>query len=321
MSKELKTGIIVSVIIVIFIWGLSFLKGTDLLNPSSRFFYVEYSNINGLSKASTVTINGFQVGKVEKIAFNTSPGKKGSLLVKISVDSDFQFSKKSVAKIYSAGLMGGQNLAIVPNYEEENAESGDYLEGEIESGMFDSVGKKLNPIQSKLERVLVDADSLLVGVNQVLNKDSRISLNRSILGLEGIITDFRQTLGSLNGLLTNSKEDLKVTLSNTKKITDDFSKMSGTLAETDLGATVKKMEATLSGLNNLLSNIEKGNGTLGKLMTDEKMYTNLTNASKEMEELLREVKLNPNRFVHISLFGKKAKAYSEENNKENTSSK
>ena len=320
MSKELKTGIIVSVIIVILIWGLNFLKGKDLLNAGSREFYVEYSNINGLSKASIVTINGFQVGKVDEISFNNSSAeKKGTLLVKISIDNDFQFSKKSVAKIYSAGLMGGQNLAIIPNYEGENAVTGDYLVGKIEAGMFDAFGEKLTPIQYELENVLVGADSLLLGLNQVVDKQSRQSLKRSILGLESTLSGFRQTLGSVNGLLADSKEDLTGTIANAKKITDDFSKLSESLAKTDVDALVKKMETTLTGVNNLLANVEKGNGTLGKLMSDDEMYTNLTNASKEMEELLREMKLNPKRFVHFSLFGKKAKAYNEEKNKENTS--
>ena len=84
--------------------------------------------------------------------------------------------------------MGGQNLAIVPKYDGEPAVSGDYLKGEVESDIFSSVGEKLNPIQSKLENVLVGADSLLIGINQVLDQKSRASLNRSILGLEGTLS-------------------------------------------------------------------------------------------------------------------------------------
>lgn len=320
MSKELKTGIAVSISILLLIWGFNFLKGKNLLTPGSRYFYVEYNNINGLTETSLVTINGFQVGKVDKISFNKTSQKKGRLLVKILLEDNFEFSKNSIAKIYSAGLMGGQNLAIVPSYDGDNAVSGDFLIGDIESGMFESLGDKLTPIQSKLGNVLVNADSLLVGFNQVLDGKSKASLNRSILGLETTIGNLNRTLGSVNGLLVNSKKDLQATLSNAKKITDDFSKFSQSIAETDLGATVKKLETTLAGVNSLLTNIENGKGTLGKLMTDDEMYVNLTKASKEIEELLREVKLNPNRFVHLSLFGKKAKAYNEKDNKENKSS-
>ncbi|CAM1344473.1 MlaD family protein [Tenacibaculum amylolyticum] len=319
MSKELKTGIIALVIIALGIWGYNFLKRQDLFSPNSRFFFVEYKNINGLSQASIVTINGLKVGKVDKITFNTKPEKRGSLLVKLSLDDNFQFSKKSVAKIYPAGLMGGQNLAIIPNYEGDMAKSGDYLQGEIESDLFSSVGEKLNPIQAKLENVLVEADSLLIGLNQILNKDARNSLNRSVLGLEQIMSNLNKATKSVNALLADNKAKIDVTLDNTKKITDDFSKVSKDLAAADLGKTVKKLETTLDNVNTLLAGMKEGKGTLGKLISDEQMYTNLTNASKEMEELLREMKLNPKRFVHFSLFGKKPKPYNEENNTKNVS--
>lgn len=321
MSKELKTGIVAVVVIALFIWGYNFLKGQDLFSANARHFFVEYNNINGLNEASSVTINGLKVGKVDEIRFNENPDKKGNLIVKISLDTDFNFSKNSIAKIYSASLMGGQNLAIIPKYEGEVAKSGDYLKGEVESDIFSSVGEKLNPIQAKLENVLVGADSLLIGFNQVLDEKSRQSLNRSILGLEVTISDVRKTLSSVNSLLADNKGNLNATLANTKKITDNFSKVSDDLAKANLGESVKKLEATLANVNGLLANMKSGKGTLGKLMTDEKMYTNLTNASKELEELLREMKLNPKRFVHFSLFGKKAKPYNEENNTKNVSNK
>ncbi len=319
MSKELKTGIIALLIIALGVWGYNFMKRQDLFSPNSRHFYVEYNNINGLSEASVVTINGLQVGKVDAINFNTKPEKRGSLLVRLSLEDDFQFSKSSVAKIYSAGLMGGQNLAIIPNYEGEMAVSGDYLKGEIESDLFSSVGEKLNPIQAKLENVLVEADSLLIGLNQVLDKKARESLNRSVIGIENTVASLNNTMATFNKILESNKEKINVTLDNTKKITDDFSKVSGDLAKADLGATVKKLESTLSNVNTLIKGIESGKGTVGKLMSDEQLYTNLTNATKEMEELLREMKLNPKRFVHFSLFGKKPKPYNEDKNNENVS--
>lgn len=321
MSKELKTGIISLIIIVLGIWGYNFLKGQDLFNPSARSFQVEYDNVNGLNEASIVTINGLPVGKVTKIQFNSNPEKKGGLLVNFTMDNDFQFSKNSIVKIYSPSPLGGSNLAILPDYEGEMAVSGDMLKGKVEASLFSSIGEKLNPIQTKLDAVLGSADSLLVGLNEVLDKRARKSLNRSVIALEGTISDTRKMLSSVNSLVENSKMSVEVSLKNTEKITNNFSKVSEDLAKANLDQTVKKLEGTLENVNGLLANMKNGKGTLGKLMTDEKMYTNLTNASKEMEELLREMKLNPKRFVHFSLFGKKAKPYNEENNKNNTSNK
>lgn len=321
MSKEFKTGVVAIIIIGVFIWGFNFLKGQNLFEGNARHFLIEYNNIQGLNKASIVTINGLQVGKVVDIRFNDDPEKKGRLVVEISLENDFEFSKNSVAKIYSASLLGGQSLAIIPSYEGDLAVSGDYLKGEVESDIFASVGEKLNPLQAKLENVIVSADSLFQGVNQVLNKQTRESLNRSVKGLEYTISDFRKTLRSVNTLLDSSQTSIKGTLGNAERLTANVASISDTLLNANLGQTIEKMELTLSNVNALMDSLKVGTGTIGKLLTDDQLYTNLTNASKEMEELLREMKLNPKRFVHFSLFGKKAKPYNEENNKKNKSNK
>ncbi len=321
MSKELKTGIVALIIIALGVWGYNYLKGQNVFSPTSRYFFVEYQNINGLSEASVVTINGLQVGKVDQITFNQQPDKRGKLLVRISLNDNFEFSKKSIAKIYSAGLMGGQNLAIIPNYEGNIAVSGDYLQGDIESDLFSSVGEKLNPIQAKVENVLVHVDSLVTGLNQTLNKQARESLNNTIVGFESTMKRVNSMLFSMNKLLADNKINIDETVANTKKITENFSKVSEDLAKADLGGTIKQLETTVNNVNGLVAGIKSGKGTVGKLMTDEKLYTNLANATKEMEELLREMKLNPKRFVHFSLFGKKPKPYNKDSNQKNVSNK
>ena len=321
MSRELKTGIVAVIILWLGYWGFNFLKGQNLLEATSRVFYIEYDNIQGLNKASTVSINGLQVGKVSDITFNTDSTKKGKLVVKISLDNDFEFSKNSIAKIYSTSIIGGESLAIIPSYEGDLAVSGDYLKGEVESDIFTSVGETLNPLKAKVERVIIGADSLLIALNDVLDLKSRNSFKSSINGLETSISSMNKTLSSVNKMIDSSRSDIDITLENTKKITSNFAKVSDTLVNANFGEAIRTLQSTLVNVNGLLSDIESGKGTIGKLVTDDAMYTNLTNASKELEELLKEMKLNPKRFVHFSLFGKKAKPYNEENNKNNTSNK
>ena len=315
MSRELKTGFVAIVVVALFIWGFNFLKGENIFAKNQRHFFVEYNNIQGLKKSSSVTINGLQVGSVVDIKFNTDPTKKGKLIVELLIENDFQFSKNSIAKIYSASLMGGQSLAIIPSYEGEIAIDGDSLKGEVESDIFSSVGEKLNPLQAKLENVIVSADSLLLGLNQTLTKESRKSLNRSIKGLEYTITDVRKTLGSVNELLDSSKVGIKNTFDNTRIITENLMKLSDTLVNANIGLTIKKAQQSLDYVNQLMVGIQNGEGTLGKLVKDETMYKNLTNMAKELEELIRDMKLNPKRFVHFSLFGKKAEPYNPDKNK------
>ncbi len=307
LSRELKTGIAALTIIGVFFWGYNYMKGQNLFDGPSTTYYATYKNVQGLTTASPVTINGLAVGKISDISFSNNPKFKGELMVAYTIDTDLPFSKKSVAKIYSASLMGGKALAIVPSFEGEKAVPGDYLTGAIESDIFSSVTEQLNPLQAKLESVIVNADSLMIGLNQVLDEKSRKNLRYSIAQLTGITSNFNKASKSLNALLETNQSKLNATISNTEKMTADFSKVSQRLSNIDIENTVKKLESTLANFNEIIKSMKDGNGTIGKLLSDEAMYTNLTNASKEMEELLREMKLHPKRFVHFSLFGKKDK--------------
>jgi phospholipid/cholesterol/gamma-HCH transport system substrate-binding protein len=309
MSKELKTGIVVIIIIVTFIWGFNFLKGHDILDGEARSFKVEYTKIGGLNKASSVTLNGLKVGKVNDIEFNKTPEKRGQLIVSFSVESDFEFSKKSIVRIYSPNPIAGSSLAIVPNYEGEVAVSGDTLEGEMEENLFTSIGERLDPLQEKIENVIVRADTLFSGVNKILNDSTIRNVNSSAKDLAVILNDFRETVKSVNLLVVNNQKNLKATLENTKNITENFSKISDSLANVNMNQMLMKAENAVDNFNQLSMKLNSGEGTLGKLVNDENLYNNIEAATKELEELLRDLKLNPKRYVHFSLFGKKQKTF------------
>ena len=312
ITREVKTGIVAVSVIALFIWGFNFMKGLNLFDGPSKTYLTEYNNVQGLNTASVVTINGVEVGKVINIVFNKEPEKRGQLIVEFSVETDFEFSKNSIAKIYSASLMGGKSLAVIPSYEGEMAKPGDILQGEIESDIFSSVTEKLNPLQAKVENVIVSADSLMTGLTDVLDTNSRNNLKRSIARLNNTIANFESISKSVDELIKTNEEKLGSTIENTKLMTNNLAKLSDTLVNANLGLTVKNLETTITSLNKILASVEAGDGTLGKLLNDEKMYNNLTNSSKELEELLREMKLHPKRFVHFSLFGKKDKGYKPE---------
>ncbi len=227
------------------------------------------------------------------------------------MEADFEFSKNSEVKIYSDGLMGGKALAIIPSYEGEIAKSGDFLKGGIESDIFSSVTEKLNPLQSKIENVIVTADSLLVGLNDIIDTKTRANLKASISQFNQSMSNFTGITENIDQILETNKQSLEQTMSNAEKVTDNFATLANTLnteiEEAQIANTVKELKSTIANINNIVANLDKGEGSLGKLLNDEKMYTNLTNASKELEELLNEMKEHPKRFVHFSLFGKKDK--------------
>jgi phospholipid/cholesterol/gamma-HCH transport system substrate-binding protein len=309
MYKELKTGIVAVIIIVMFIWGYSFLKGQNLFGTEIRYFNVEYANIAGLTKSSLVTINGLKVGKIDKIEFNKDLEKKGQLVVRFSVEEDFVFSKNSIVKIYSPNPLSASNLAIIPDYKAEDAVSGDILKGEIESSLFTSIGERLDPLQTKLEHVIVNADSLFKNVNSILDLQTQNSLKKSVINIEHTIDELEKTMLSVNKIIDDTSIDLKETIKNTKSITQNLSKVSDTLVNSNIGKILREAQGTISSANKLLDGIYSGKGTVGKLVTNDELYNNISATAKELENLLVEIKLNPKRFVHFSLFGKRAKTY------------
>jgi phospholipid/cholesterol/gamma-HCH transport system substrate-binding protein len=297
LSKEIKTGTLVILGIVLFVFGFNYLKGENLLD-SSRTFFTEYENVEGLMPSTPVTINGKGVGKVQEIYFKEDGS--GKLVVKLMVDSDFKFSKNSRAELYEAGLIGGKAVAIVPAYDNaELAKDQSYLQGTIKAGLSELLNQKLTPLQGKIEAMMVSADSLLQNLNDVFDAKAKANLKTSIAGLSATLESFKGTSISLNQIVAGNQEKISSVLTNADKSLANLSSITNSLSETDLGKTVKELDGSLKNFNQILASIENGEGTMGKLINDDALYNNLKGASKEMEELLEDIKLHPKRYFRI----------------------
>ncbi|RMZ50568.1 MCE family protein [Flavobacteriaceae bacterium PRS1] len=308
LSREIKTAILVISGIVLFIFLFNYLKGNNFLY-SSRTFYVVYDNVEGMASSTPVTINGLTVGKVQDINF--SKDRSGRITVKLLIDSDFEFSKNSIAELYEAGLLGGKAIAIIPAFDNaENAKKGDYLEGTVKAGLTELVNQRLTPLQEKIETMIVSADSLFVNINSVFDVQTKANLKKSIAELAITIESFKNTSVAINSLITDNQETLNNTLSNIDTITSNLSKITDSVANTNLGETINSLQLTINNFDKILASIEKGEGSIGKLLNDDELYNNLKGASKEMEELLRDIKLHPKRYFRI--LSKKEIPYNEE---------
>jgi phospholipid/cholesterol/gamma-HCH transport system substrate-binding protein len=302
ISREIKTGIIVVGGILLFIMGFSYLKSTALFD-NSKTFYGVYDNVGGLQSGTAVSINGFNVGNVNDIKFKDNSGK---LIVTFSVSNDFEFSSNSVAELYDTGIIGGKGIQILPMFDgSPMAKSGDTLTTGIKPGLTDLVQKNLAPLQQKIEGAVSHADSLIINFNKILNAKTRNDLRESISGLTILVKSFQNSATTLDVLLSDNKNDISKVIENISTITNNFVKLSDTLANTDITTTIKNLESTLNNLDIMLAKIENGDGTIGKLMTDEELYKNLTASSKELDLLLQDFRLNPKRYVNVSVFGKK----------------
>lgn len=313
LSKEVKTGILAIGAILLLIFGYSFLKGTNLLDKNREFF-VKYDNVEGLAQAAPVTINGLTVGKVQDISFLNS---QGSLVVKFTIEKDFDFSKNSIVRIYSSGLIGGKNLGVFPEYDVKNiAQSGDTLRGDIEDGMLTAVTKALGPLERKVNNTLATVDTLLLSVNAIVDEKTRKNLQEAIANLNTTLNSFAGVSENLNIVLGNNTEKLNSTFTNLDKTASNLSRLTDSLAQLEAGKLVADLQNVVDKMDKIVVGIDNGEGSIGKLLKDEKLYENLEGASRQLEELLQDVKLNPKRYVHISVFGKKNKEYETPDNQD-----
>jgi phospholipid/cholesterol/gamma-HCH transport system substrate-binding protein len=306
LTREIKTAILVISTILLFIWGYSFLKGRDLLDKY-KTFYVEYSNVEGLSPSASVTINGLIVGKVAKITLNKETGK---LLVQLQLKTDFPISKSSTAVIYKPGFIDGKQIAIHPNLADKSVSAdGQFLVGSAESDLTEVLKKQLLPLQEKFEKVMYNANNLLIGINNVLDSEGQKDLKTSLAELSKTMEQFHKASTSINTILDDNKGQINGVVTNLNKVSSDFSKISDSLNKADLGKTVKNLQNTLEKVDKMMADLQAGKGSMGKLLSDEELYNNLAKTSKELELLLEDVRLNPTRYVNVSVFGKKNKPY------------
>lgn len=293
---------------IVLILGYNFLKNSSLFKKEVEFF-VKYDNVEGLSPDASVTVNGLQVGKVKRITISE---QSKDMTVSFIVDKrGFDFSKTSKVRLYSPDLIGGKALAIIPTYDNAGiAVAGDTLMGDMEQGMMDVIADKVIPLGNDIGSVLVSLDSLIGSFNDIMDEKGRGHIKNSFENLDNTVASLNDATTSINSLLENNNKKINSSISNIEKASENFVAISDSLATLDTQKLVTEIESTIAGLNSVVQKLEDGEGSLGKLLKDDGLYKNLEGASNELEELMRDIKINPKRYVHFSIFGKKNKEYS-----------
>ena len=303
-SKEIKAVLIILSGIFLFLLGYNFLNSTSLFKKENTLFAL-YENVEGLQVGTKVTVNGLSVGKVADIDFLPGTNK---ILVSFTIRNDVVFSKNSVAELYEAGLIGGKSIAIHPVYDNYiKFKSGDTLKSSVKPGLTDVVNQQIAPLQQKLEKVLSNADSLFSGVNNVLNSEGKNNLSTTLENLSSTVKNSDEFISRLNSISKNQNKNINKTIENLSMITESLNKISDSLSKSSLKQTIYNFEKLSSNFNQVLMEIQNGNGTINKLIYQDSLYQNLKNSSKAIEILLKDLKSNPKRYVHFSLFGKKEK--------------
>jgi len=305
-TREIKTALLVLTAIILFIFGYSFLKGNNLLD-SQQTFFVRYAEVDGLTKSAQVTYLGMHVGQV--VSLQLAPDGRG-IMAKVRLRTPLSLYKNTQAIIYEPGLIGGKQIKLVPaQTQAAPLEDGDTLQGHVEDGMAEGAMKKLAPLQTKLEATVGEATTTLKSVNDILNAQTRQSLKNSIQQVEATLTHFKEVSMQVKALLQRNQGHLDRSLQQVDAATAHAAALTDSLSKAPIKHTIEQLNKTLQQADMLLADLQAGKGSAGKLLKDDALYTNFTKTSRQLELLLEDLRLNPTRYINVSLFGKKNKPY------------
>tara|TARA_B100001057_G_scaffold151794_1_gene151821 strand:- start:2905 stop:3834 length:930 start_codon:yes stop_codon:yes gene_type:complete len=306
LSYEIKTALLVLSGIFLFVVMINYLKSNDIF-VSDRSFYAIYDDVEGVSAGTPVTISGFNVGSVQDISFY---GNNSELLLKFRVENDIEFSTNSIAQIYETGLIGGKALAIIPVEGKNLAVIGDTLQSDIAPGLTELVNDKLSPLQEKIESMVVSADSLLIAVNSVFDTSTKENLTSSIENFSLTIESAKQSIDILEKVIGGNENSLNSIINNMDESLKNFSELSENFDELDL--VIDNLSKSSANINSITGEIKAGDGLVNKVVYDEGFVKSLDEISSNINLLLEDLRMNPKRYVHFSLFGKKNKDYIKE---------
>ena len=296
MRKEVKIGIY-AVVILLCAWaGIRFLSGLDVLGRS-RNYTAHYESVNGLQDAAAVVISGVKVGQVTGVEVNL---EKGGVDVVLSIDSDFDIPVDSRAMMFSAGLMGGKSIEIKMGEAKEYLKSGDTIKTGVTLDMFDTLANELGDIKERVAVLLDNLNQTISGVDSLIDDNSK-NLTKTVANLNAVMTDLKKSniIGNIDGFCaTLNQNGAKL-----DSIITDINSVTKALNEQHSG---EKLAQAINEVNVLLAKINSGNGSIGNLVSDEKLYKELAQASQNLSVLLADLKENPKRYINVTVFGKKS---------------
>ncbi|MFY7810762.1 MAG: MlaD family protein [Flavobacterium sp.] len=306
ISREIKTAILVLSSILFFIWGYSFLKGNDLFK-NNQTFYVLFDNVEGLTTASNVTLSGLKIGKVKKIEYLQD---KNKVKVTIEIQKEYKITKNSIIYLYEPSLMGNKQMMLEPSYSNTSILPNEsYLIGKEKFGTMAKVSNMLDPLQTEISSVTNGAGKLMQNLNNVLDDQSQNNLRNSMENVNKLLIEFNELSEMLKNMIHKNSNGINSIVNNFDKTSKNLNQLSDSINELNIGKTFKKLDQSLGKVELILSDIQNGKGSAGKLLKDEKLYNNLTGASNELKLLIKDIKENPKRYINISVFGKKQEPY------------
>ncbi|RZL69006.1 MAG: MCE family protein [Pedobacter sp.] len=308
IKNETKVGILAAFAIALLIIGYNFLKGNSIFSSETTLL-ARYTRVDGLTVSKPVLINGYQIGRVAKLQLE--PG--GTILATLSINSKYEIPENSIARLEGTDLLGSKAIVMSLGNSKKMAEDGFTLNANVEKGLMEQV----QHVQKKAELIIGKMDSILSSVNSILNPNFQKNVDKSFNSIAGTLASLETTSKKVDGLVGSESARIEAIFKNVEGITANLNNNNKKISDilTNINTVTDKFAAanfkeTLDNANNaiadlqsVISGIKSGKGSLGLLLNDDKMYNNLNSASKNLDELMIDLKANPKRYVHFSVFG------------------
>jgi phospholipid/cholesterol/gamma-HCH transport system substrate-binding protein len=308
IANETRVGILAAFSIALLIIGYNFLKGNAIFSTET-VLYAKYSRVEGLAVSKPVLINGFQIGRVDKLQLQPD----GSILATMKIKGKYDIPKSSIARLESTDLLGGKAIVMNLGTGKDFAQDGDTLNANVEKNLMESV----QPVQKKAEVIIGKMDSILTSLNSILNPNFQKNVDKSFTSIAATLASLEATSKKVDNLVGAEGSKVSLILANAESISSNLknnnAKINGILnnintitdqvAAANFKQTIDNANKAVLDLQAVVGKMNNGNGTLGLLLNDSKMYDNLNSASKNLDELIIDLKENPKRYVHFSVFG------------------
>lgn len=311
-TREFKVGLIFLAAIALFIWGFNFLKGTNLFSKT-RYFYAVYDKVDGLEKSNKVLVNGLRIGQVQDMDFIEGSSK---IIVEMYIKSDIEIPANSVAKIFATDLLGSKAVEIIMGDSPIYAGDGDTLISSLESSLKDQLTDEVEPLKRKAIVLINSIDSVMAVIQSIFNENTRQNLASTIENIRNTLRNAESVSANIDTILNNEKSRVGAILANLESISrnldgnnekinnilTNFETLSDSLASSDLSKTVHEAGVAINNLKEISDKINRGEGTIGQLFTNDTLYYNLEKSTSSLDKLLEDIRLNPKRYVKLSLF-------------------
>ena len=308
IANETKVGIMAAFSIALLIIGYNFLKGNAIFSDET-VLYAKYSHVDGLGVSKPVLINGFQIGRVDKLQLQSD----GSIVATLKIKGKYEIPKNSIAKLEGTDLLGSKAIVMALGTGTDYAQDGDTLNANVAKGLLETV----QPVQKKAELIIGKMDSILTSVNSILNPNFQKNVDKSFNSIASTLTSLEATSKKVDNLVGSEGTRVSAILANVEAISSNLKKnnekingilnnistITDQVAAANFRQTIENANKAVADLQGIVSKVNNGQGSLGMLVNDTKMYENLSNASKNLDNLMIDLKQNPKRYVHFSVFG------------------